>query len=191
MYGIYLSNKYAIFHFIMTYMSMKKCNPHGVKTCKNCGLPGGPDDFYWSTIKNRSGKKYQIKRALCKKCHNKKAVKDLLKRRAAFILIASRRTDKKHGFANNLTKDFIDSEIQKSCAYCGGTEILMTLDRIDNSTGHTVDNVVPCCLRCNIIRRDMPYLAWLEVSKAVRVAFEHGLFKDWVGAKVSKAHSAE
>jgi hypothetical protein len=29
------------------------------------------------------------------------------------------------------------------------------LDRIDSTKGHTLDNVVPCCWRCNIAKRDM------------------------------------
>ena len=32
-----------------------------------------------------------------------------------------------------------------------------TLDRIDNSMGHNRDNVVICCLECNIKRGDMDY----------------------------------
>ena len=30
-----------------------------------------------------------------------------------------------------------------------------TLDRIDNNIGHNVDNVVICCLKCNLKRRTM------------------------------------
>ena len=32
-----------------------------------------------------------------------------------------------------------------------------TLDRIDNNMGHNIDNVVICCLDCNIKRGDMDY----------------------------------
>ena len=30
-----------------------------------------------------------------------------------------------------------------------------TLDRIDNSCGHNIDNVLISCLECNLKRRDM------------------------------------
>jgi len=58
----------------------------------------------------------------------------------------------------------------------------MTLDRIDDAKGHTADNVVPACIRCNYARRDMPYKAWLVVAKAMRKARALGLFGNWTGA---------
>ena len=39
----------------------------------------------------------------------------------------------------------------KPCVYCGAVD-KVGCDRIDNSKGHTKDNVVPCCKRCNLIR---------------------------------------
>jgi len=37
------------------------------------------------------------------------------------------------------------------CHYCGSTKHL-TLDRIDNTKGHTKDNTIVACLSCNTIR---------------------------------------
>lgn len=48
---------------------------------------------------------------------------------------------------------FIDNILQKECVYCGTKEKLGA-DRLDNSMGHTKDNIVPCCFRCNIIKHD-------------------------------------
>jgi hypothetical protein len=56
-----------------------------------------------------------------------------------------------------------------------------TLDRIDNSKGHTRDNVVPACIRCNYARRNMPYEAWLCLTDGMKRARELGLFKEWTG----------
>jgi hypothetical protein len=55
----------------------------------------------------------------------------------------------------------------------------MTLDRIDNSIGHLMSNVNPCCYRCNYIRANMPYAAWLSIVPAIRATFELGLFAAW------------
>lgn len=40
------------------------------------------------------------------------------------------------------------------CEYCGGelNETRVGLDRVDSSIGYTLDNVVPCCGRCNLIK---------------------------------------
>jgi len=52
------------------------------------------------------------------------------------------------------------------CAYCGSSpsQVKKTryetfaangIDRVDNSTGYTVENCVPCCRVCNFMKRDM------------------------------------
>lgn len=100
---------------------------------------------------------------------------------ARFILREARRSDRLRGRVCDLTKDQIESLISRGCSYCGETGLRMTLDRIDNSGGHTLDNVVPACIRCNYARRDMPYEAWLCLVEGMRQARELGLFKAWTG----------
>ena len=101
--------------------------------------------------------------------------------RDKYIYRDSRGADRKAGRVNNLTREFIRAEIEKGCEYCGETSLRMTLDRIDNTRGHTMDNVVPACSRCNYLRKDMPYEAWLLVACGMREARERGLFKGWTG----------
>jgi len=67
----------------------------------------------------------------------------------------------------------------------------MTLDRINNEKGHTADNVIPACYRCNLIRRDMPYDAWMHVAPSIRSAREAGLFRDWIGGIRKVIQTAE
>lgn len=45
----------------------------------------------------------------------------------------------------------INNIISKPCVYCGDT-YRIGADRIDNTKGHTKDNVVPCCYECNCAR---------------------------------------
>jgi hypothetical protein len=82
----------------------------------------------------------------------------------------SRSSDKKLLRENDLDKDFIKDKISNGCFYCGETKIRMTLDRIDNSLGHLKTNVNPACMRCNYLRRDMPYDAWLFLVEGIRKA---------------------
>lgn len=46
--------------------------------------------------------------------------------------------------------------VNQGCHYCGqllvGKEMGHSLDRIDNSKGYTLDNVLPCCGECNRLR---------------------------------------
>ena len=98
-----------------------------------------------------------------------------------FIWTDSRKTDRKKGRENDLTKEFIEEQISKGCSYCGETELRMTMDRIDNNLGHMQDNVVPACIRCNYIRGTVPYEAWLCLKPGLRRARKQGLFGDWTG----------
>ncbi|MCJ7790534.1 MAG: hypothetical protein MUP69_10255 [Candidatus Atribacteria bacterium] len=69
----------------------------------------------------------------------------------------------------NLSEERFTYLIQQDCHYCGakpnnkvnvhsrGLNSDFTfngIDRIDNVKGYTIDNVVPCCKRCNYAKRD-------------------------------------
>lgn len=96
-----------------------------------------------------------------------------------FILTDSRSSDRKKNRPNDLDKPFIENLISQPCRYCGETDIRMVLDRVCNDGGHTKDNVVPACYRCNHIRGSMPYEAWLFLVDGMRKAREAGVFGDW------------
>jgi len=101
--------------------------------------------------------------------------------RAYYICKWSRKSDKKKGRENDLTLEFTKRMIADGCSYCGETSLKMTLDRVDNSIGHLQTNVVPACIRCNYLRRDIPYVAWLILVPAVKEAVKKGLFGSWTG----------
>lgn len=107
-----------------------------------------------------------------------------------YILKDSRKSDKKKGLENNLTKEFIElsfKEATYSCLYCEEKELKLTLDRIDNSKGHLQNNVNVCCIRCNFFRRDMPYDAWQLILPGLRDAREQGLLGDWISGGRNKS----
>jgi hypothetical protein len=71
---------------------------------------------------------------------------------------------KKRGLKWDLTEEQFKGLTQQNCYYCGakpnqscfsthnwlnGEYIYNGLDRIDNTKGYTIDNVVPCCRQCN------------------------------------------
>lgn len=163
--------------------------------CKRCGEDREISNF---SVYRSQATGNQLRRKICNRCREiwrkwsaltpeKRA--DLLSKkqqsrqnplhRAKWILHDSRRSDKKRGLDNDLDVTYIQSLIRKGCSYCGDTS-KMTLDRIDNTRGHTKDNVMPACIRCNYLRGSMPYDAWMIIAPSVRLAFEQGAFGDWL-----------
>lgn len=63
---------------------------------------------------------------------------------------------------------FIENISTKPCVYCGDTN-RVGCDRIDNSKGHTKDNVVPCCFECNCARNNnFSYEEMLIIGKTIK-----------------------
>ena len=49
----------------------------------------------------------------------------------------------------NLTREDFNLYWQESCWYCKREILTIGLDRVDNSKGYTLDNIVSCCESCN------------------------------------------
>ena len=78
----------------------------------------------------------------------------------------------------NLTEEQFKEITQKDCFYCGakpgnisktpnnnGAYIYNGIDRVDNKKGYTIDNVVPCCKRCNQAKKNYTlqnFQDWIE-----------------------------
>lgn len=57
----------------------------------------------------------------------------------------------------NLTKEEYEPLVMLPCDYCGcenNVKAGIGLDRLDNTRGYDLDNVVSCCIECNIARGD-------------------------------------
>lgn len=168
-----------------------------MKVCRQCRQKKPLDE-----MAHRRKKGLLVARSVCRTCHAdiKKAARqadpvgtrarDLQARqrfryapekRHLVICQDAKRSDRKRGLANDLDHAFVLDLISRGCHHCGETRILMTLDRIDNDIGHVRANVVPACVRCNFLRRDMPHAAWLVVAQGMRQARVQGLFGDWTG----------
>jgi hypothetical protein len=171
------------------------------KTCKHCGAEKPVSEM--EKVKKPNGKVYVRTRCVaCARERNRtwksrnpvaaQAVMDRAGKRqtlersqrqywAKWIVRDSRASDRKHGRKNDMTVEFVQQLIEGGCSYCGETELRMTLDRIDNTLGHTRENVVAACIRCNYTRKDMPHEAWVLLAPAMRSARECGLFGSWTG----------
>ena len=83
---------------------------------------------------------------------------------------------RRKGLPFSMTRTAFDTVRRRPCHYCGGVKS-MGLDRVDNARGYTMDNVVPACTVCNLMKKDMPpeefvRASWAIVTKAPqRTAF--------------------
>lgn len=173
--------------------------------CCRCEV-AKPREAY-GTRKCSNGRRYRLTR--CKQCEVKraaekairypltlKASRDRYKRRRSerlkndrrdrvgierFIVADARKADRKKGLKSDLTVAFVREAISGGCSYCGETELRMTMDRIDNDIGHVEANVVAACVRCNLMRRNMPYKAWMIIVPSIREARLSGAFGGWTG----------
>ena len=96
-------------------------------------------------------------------------MRELIGRKLPFGLANMRariRAYKKRAKAGRLKYDLTEEQFakmtQKDCYYCGakpnniskdpksnGEYIYNGIDRIDNTKGYTIDNIIPCCWACN------------------------------------------
>jgi hypothetical protein len=167
------------------------------RTCKKCKVELNVVENNFPT-RLVNGKRYY--RHLCRKCFNKythqrsSSTGARYKRRLATLRIERQNAtprivlrdckgkDKKTGRFCDLDVAFVESLIEQGCLYCGAprSELRIGLDRVNNSLGHSKENVNPACTRCNLVRGNMPYAAWLVVSQGMRRARELNAFSDWV-----------
>jgi hypothetical protein len=60
------------------------------------------------------------------------------------------------GLPVSITNEQLVKLRKRPCHYCGGSlpPAGSGLDRLDNTKGYHLDNVVPCCTTCNLMRGD-------------------------------------
>jgi hypothetical protein len=94
--------------------------------------------------------------------------------------------DKRKGFSDP-TLSVVEATpmMEKPCTYC---EISTSggLDRIDNTRGHSIDNVVPCCVKCNGILIDLPYAAKIMLGAGLKEARLAGHLDNWLPPQLRK-----
>jgi len=64
---------------------------------------------------------------------------------------------KKRGYTFELTFNEFMGFWGLPCHYCGGDINKIGLDRVDNTIGYTLENVIPCCSLCNTMKHTDTY----------------------------------
>ena len=78
---------------------------------------------------------------------------------------------RKNNYEWSLTFDEFQNLITQPCKYCGdssgGENCYRGIDRINNSLGYTLQNCVPCCKLCNLMKYVYPVDQFLTQCKAI------------------------
>ena len=93
------------------------------------------------------------------------------------VLKAYKGAARRRGLVWALTDEDFEKITAQVCHYCGcppsarevqaqgrSNFVYNGIDRVDNSFGYALDNVVPCCSVCNNAKKDMPFedfMAWI------------------------------
>ena len=133
---------------------------------KSCDLTDPKNKALWEREQERVKKWRREHKIYCKNY----AKNRYRNNRNAHLLINYKRKDRIRNREFDLTlKWFVDNIVNKICFYCGSTKHL-GCDRVDNTKGHTKDNVIPCCVDCNRGRGD---LTIEEYKNHIKKQFKH------------------
>lgn len=79
----------------------------------------------------------------------------------------------RRGLANEISPRQLKQLIEGDCAYCGrppcnetklkGTQNIRYngVDRLNNTQGYVIENLVPCCKECNSMKGELSYKAFI------------------------------
>jgi 5-methylcytosine-specific restriction endonuclease McrA len=146
------------------------CECGGSKTVRSNDLRTGKTTSCGCNMKE-SSKKNQKKMAASNK---------LPKGESAFNLIYAqyRHSANKRGYSFTLTKEQLKKLTKSKCHYCGsdpdnlfehrrgnGGYLYNGVDRVDNTKGYDIDNVVTCCKACNLAKHTRTYSTFIKWVK--------------------------
>jgi hypothetical protein len=96
------------------------------------------------------------------------------------VVNAYKQSAKRRNLPFELTEEEAFSFIDKICFYCGSppsslmvhykgqTPMPYTgIDRVDNSIGYTMNNLVPCCYSCNVAKAGMSMKEFLDKIESI------------------------
>ena len=133
------------------------------KKCNSCGLLKSLDNFskgkgtfsVRGSCKICEGKKYKKwanskGKQIVKECNNRYYQRN--KFSFDYRALRYKTSAAQRGLEFALSKEECFSLFDDFCFYCGDREERMGIDRIDNTKGYIIDNVVPCCKKCNLMK---------------------------------------
>lgn len=173
------------------------------KICKKCGEKKDISQFCPYTEERKKG----LTRNICRKCKSKAQINNIknnperlaktkeymkvyYKKYSEIAKVKSYRFQDKKRKMPSITLEEFRNQIKENpyCFYCENTNIsLLGLDRLDNNKGHSLENVVSCCEKCNNILSDLPYEAKMCLKQGLKEIHINNYLNNWeIGTKRNK-----
>jgi hypothetical protein len=119
------------------------------KICTRCNLEKPVDQFYYQNGKPKS---------VCKACTISRITKNSSTEEGRYIHAQAVAKNRKKAWLIN-KEDYIYL-IRQPCFYCNDlldstNKTGIRLDRLDNSKGYIIGNIISCCTFCNYLRGDL------------------------------------
>ena len=141
--------------------------------CWSCGETKHYTNFYPNKSK---------KNGLCDECilckrksaniyreKNLEKIKEKKRQPLAIYQRYKRRAKEENRFFD-LTVEYFKRYYKANCFYCDDILGTVGFDRVDNTKGYTVDNTVPCCKMCNVMKNDRNKTQFFQ---HIRKVYEH------------------
>lgn len=133
--------------------------------CKDC----------WLVFDRERSKRPDIREAArirCKKSYQKHQAERIAYTKTPVGRFQAYRNDaRQRDYGFSLTKNEFMLFWQKPCFYCGDAIPTVGLDRVDNSRGYVLGNVVSCCKTCNFAKHQLDRDAFITHCQKVAAKF--------------------
>lgn len=144
---LYCNNDITTTHSANKLFCNKECYFNSVKrlvgqkrNCTKCGILKPPEQFHVN------------KNSWCKVCVNKNSKKYFLTPEGRYKYACGEA--RRRGLEWKISFQEHINLVSNSCAYCNSelSKYGIGLDRKNNNQGYIIENVVPCCVRCNRVK---------------------------------------
>lgn len=81
------------------------------------------------------------------------------------IFNAYKKNSRKRGIVFEVSREDFVSLIGSNCAYCGSESF--GVDRVNNDLGYIYGNILPCCAKCNHMKRDFTAKEFLSHCRKI------------------------
>ena len=132
------------------------------------------------------GKGAKIKSCGCKKAEIlafKNRNKRILNSPAKSLMARYKVGARKRGLSFSLSLSEFSKITSMNCNYCGVAPFQISkghwndyeyngIDRLDSSKGYYLDNCVPCCGNCNLMKLDMSYIDFMRICMRIVLKYK-------------------